>query len=353
VLQVAYSPKGDRLAAVIGDGTVFLIDPTIETPALEDLFRERPEREDTKAEKEKKEAPKRKPEARTPAKPEVPAADPTRSFLPIISLDALERKLSEPTLRLLDARPKADYDRGHLPGAVWLDLKPLQKLTRSVSFTDEGAWSSWLATLGLKPESEVYIYDAERHHAAARVWWLLTYAGVEHVGLIDGGYPLWEKEKRPVTAKLVAVEPVEHRARFQSALNATREEVVSAIKGHSAQLLDTRSSAEYRGEVRAGVEGRRVGHIPTARILEAYDFVDEEGRFLDEAAQRTRLAKASITGDQPVILYSAGGGRSSVASFVFDRLGIPNRHYYLGWADWSAAASVPVIKGQDPGEFAK
>jgi thiosulfate/3-mercaptopyruvate sulfurtransferase len=231
-----------------------------------------------------------------------------------------------------------------------VDLKPLQQLTKAETFTDEVAWSRWLATLGLTPETEVYIYDAERHHAAARVWWLLTYAGVDRVGLIDGGFPLWQDEKRPVTGEVIAVAPREYPARFRPGKNATRSEVQAALAGRSAQILDVRSPAEYRGEGSPTAQGRRVGHIPNARILEAYDLVDAEGRFLDERAQRARLAEAGVAGDRPVLLYSAGGGRSSLAAFVLDRIKIPNRHYYLGWADWSAAADLPAVTGQESGE---
>jgi 3-mercaptopyruvate sulfurtransferase SseA len=41
------------------------------------------------------------------------------------------------------------------------------------------------------------VYDANRQLDAARLWWLLRYLGVGQVGLIDGGFPLWEKQGRP------------------------------------------------------------------------------------------------------------------------------------------------------------
>ncbi|HKI20349.1 MAG TPA: rhodanese-like domain-containing protein, partial [Isosphaeraceae bacterium] len=110
------------------------------------------------------------------------AAEPARPVPqppPLLSHDALEKRQKDPTLRLLDARPKADYDKGHIPGALWVDLKALQALANSETIVDQDAWSTALAPLGIGPDMEVYLYDADRQHDAGRVWWLLSYAGVE------------------------------------------------------------------------------------------------------------------------------------------------------------------------------
>ena len=35
----------------------------------------------------------------------------------------MEKKLKQPGLRILDTRLAADYTKGHIPGAFWVDLK--------------------------------------------------------------------------------------------------------------------------------------------------------------------------------------------------------------------------------------
>src|SRR5271157_1832146 len=99
----------------------------------------------------------------------------------------------EPHLRLLDARPQGEYDKGHIPGAVRVDAKAVEQMAaKPGALADRAAWEAWIAPLGIGPDTEVLVYDANRQLDAARLWWLLRYLGVGQVGLIDGGFPLWE-----------------------------------------------------------------------------------------------------------------------------------------------------------------
>jgi thiosulfate/3-mercaptopyruvate sulfurtransferase len=275
---------------------------------------------------------------------------PTRP--PLVSQEALRKRLADPNVRIIDARPKADFEKDHIPGAVWLDGQALGALAKPEKFEDKDAWAKALAPLGISKDSEVFLYDDARQHDAARAWWLLGYAGVR-AGLVDGGFKLWQKDGRPVAKEIAAVQPREFAIEFHPKRVAGREDVVEALKSGSAQLLDARSVAEYRGETPAGAQakpGRRPGHIPTARSLEGYDLVDAEGRFLAPEVQRERLTKAGITKDRPVIAYSTGGARSALVIFALRRLDIPARHYHAGLGDWLKDDAAPIVTGDDPGQ---
>jgi thiosulfate/3-mercaptopyruvate sulfurtransferase len=258
----------------------------------------------------------------------------------LVSFAELENRLGEPNLRLIDARPKADYDKGHIPGAVWVDAKAVEAMAaKPGALNDRAAWEGWVAPLGLRPGSEVVIYDANRQLDAARLWWLLGYLGAERVGLLNGNFPLWAAEERPVTTDVPTVEPRPFKVSFRAARHATRDEVLAALAARSATILDARSDGEYLGtEKRA----KRGGHVPTACHLEWNNLVDREGRFLDEPALRAKLAKAGVKADEPVITHCQGGGRASVNAFVLERLGFKTRNYYHGWSDWGNAEATPV-----------
>lgn len=267
----------------------------------------------------------------------------------LLSQDDLQKRLSDAKLRLLDARPRADYDLAHIPGAVWVDGKIFQEQSRPEAFADQAAWAQALAPLGIASDTEVYIYDGARQHDASRIWWLLSYAGIERVGLVDGGFPLWERQGRPVSSEVPAVAPRPLAVQFHSKWVTTRAEIQAAIANGEIQLLDARSTAEFRGEKRPPASSR-AGHIPTARSLDGYDLVDADGKFLDPAIQRERLAQAGIVADRPVIAYSNTGARSSIAVFALKRLGIHVRHYYQGFAEWSKDASASIVQGDKPGD---
>lgn len=271
---------------------------------------------------------------------------------PLISLDDLQKRLSEPRLRLLDVRSEEKYKKGHIPGALWVDVKALQPLTKAEAIADKDAWARGLSALAIDEKSEVYVYDDDRQHIAGKVWWLLSYAGAPRVGLIDGGFPLWEREKRPVNADIAQAKPHEFAVHFHAKRSATREEVQSAIQDEKVQLVDARSVAEYRGEKKPQ-NGGRVGHIPSARLLDLYGLVDADGRFLNVDAQQAQLAKEGIKADQPIIVYSQGGSRSGGVVFALRRLGIPARHYVAGLNEWAKDASAPLAEGDEAGRRAE
>jgi thiosulfate/3-mercaptopyruvate sulfurtransferase len=279
--------------------------------------------------------------------PLVIGEEPSAKVPPLLSHEELQKRLGDTKLRLLDARPKADYDKGHIPGALWVDGKVFQDIARPESFGDSSAWAQALAPLGIGADSEVYLYDAARQHDAARLWWLLSYAGVDRAGLIDGGFPLWERQGRPVSSETPTVEPRRFEVHLHAKRVASRDDVQSAIEKKDVQLLDARSAEQYRGESKP-TNGGQAGHIPSARSLDGYDLVDADGKFLDAETQRARLAKAGIAADRPVIVYSGGGARSALSIFALKRLGISARHYYQGLPDWSKGTSAQFIIGVDP-----
>jgi len=263
--------------------------------------------------------------------------------------DDLQKRLAnpEPTLRLLDVRPRADYDKGHIPGAVWVDARAASTLAaRPNGLIDNDAWTAWIAPLAIGTDSEVLVYGGDRQLSAARVWWLLKYLGVSKVGLIDGNYDLWASEGRPVSTDPARVEPRPFRVSFQADRRATRHEVLAALQDHTAQVIDARSEPEHTG---AEAKAKRGGHIPTACHLEWTEFVSPDGRFLDEPALRAKIAKAGLKPGEPVITHCQSGGRASVDAFVFDRLGYPARNYYLGWSEWGNVDDTPVVKGTEDG----
>ena len=163
--------------------------------------------------------------------------------------------------------------------ALWVDLKALQALGNPKTLQDQAAWSRGLAPLGIGPDMDVYVYDADRQHMSGRIWWLLASAGVGKAGLVDGGFPLWSKQGRPVVTEVPKVEPREFVVRFHPQWVATRADVRKATRRGDEQIVDARTAAEYRGEVKPQ-DGSRAGHIPTAISFDAYDLVDADGRLL-------------------------------------------------------------------------
>jgi thiosulfate/3-mercaptopyruvate sulfurtransferase len=227
---------------------------------------------------------------------------------------------------------------------VWVDAKKVEAMAASPgALADRKRWEDWIAKLGVEPGMELLIYDANRQLDAARLWWLLSYLGLERVGLLDGNFPLWAAEERPISAEVPSITPRPFKVSFRPQRHATRDDVLSAISTKSETILDARSDAEFCG---VEIRSKRGGHVPAARHLEWNNLVDREGRFLDEPTLRAKLAKAGVKPDEPVIAHCQGGGRASVSAFVLERLGFKTRNYYLGWSDWGNSDETPITIDQ-------
>jgi thiosulfate/3-mercaptopyruvate sulfurtransferase len=267
-----------------------------------------------------------------------------RPMARLVTFDELQSRLKQPGPRILDPRPRADYDQGHLPGAVWVDVKTASDLAaKPGGLADRDEWTAWMRPLGLTDEArEVRIVDGKRQLDAARLWWLLTYLGIDDVGLVDGNVPLWQSQGRPMTTEVPKAAASTVAAAFRRERLAGAEDVLAALKDHSAKIVDARTLDEHTG---AEAKSKRGGHVPTACHLEWTDLVDNDGRFLAESSLRERLAKLGIKPGEAVITHCQGGGRASVDAFALERLGLRTRNYYLGWSDWGNRDEVPVDKG--------
>jgi thiosulfate/3-mercaptopyruvate sulfurtransferase len=135
------------------------------------------------------------------------------------------------------------------------------------------------------------------------------------------------------------------RVEFQDQRLATRADVIRSVKS-AVRIVDARSADEHTGK-----DGRakRGGHIPSACHLEWSTLVDDDGRFLVEAAVWTQLDSLGIKAGDSIITHCQSGGRSSVSAFALERLGLPTRNYYLGWSDWGNAEATPIETGSSRG----
>ena len=212
----------------------------------------------------------------------------------LLSHDQLQNRLSDPSLRVVDIRLKADYVQGHIPGAVWFDPKSLEPLAKDERPTDKSAWSEVLAGLGVGPGVEIVVYDDDPQHiAAARFWFFLAFASADReVGLVDGTFKSWECASRPVTTEAPAIELRNYDVKFNPSLIVGEAQVRLAAQLGSDQLVDARTYEEYIGIglcpiSKQPLPGGRAGHIPSAKLLDSSKVVDADGHFVDAAALRT------------------------------------------------------------------
>lgn len=259
----------------------------------------------------------------------------------LIEPAALAGKLKE--FHVLDARPRARYDQGHVPGAVWVDHDAWSKAF--AADPDPKAWADRdrIGSLGIGPDSRIVVYDDGMAKESARVWWILRYFGVKDARLLNGGWTAWKAANLPVSTERTAPKPREFAvAAPETGRLATKQGVQKLLKdGGKTQIIDARSEGEYCGTTKLAKRG---GAIPGSRHLEWSELLDPTTRKFKSPAEMARLFReAGIDPRRPAVTYCQSGGRAAVMAFALELMGGRDvANYYRSWSEWGNAEDTPV-----------
>ncbi|MEV6730923.1 sulfurtransferase [Streptomyces sp. NPDC051364] len=266
-------------------------------------------------------------------------AESARSRPPVL-LD-VRWQLGGPNLR-------SEYEAGHLPGAVYVDLD--RELAGPAGaggrhpLPQPEEFGAVMRRAGVLADMPVVVYDGGQGWAAARAWWLLRWTGHTDVRVLDGGLAAWTAAGGPVTADAVTVEEGDFKPNL-GAVGLLDADAAAAL-ARSGILLDARAGERYRGEVEPiDPVG---GHIPGAVSAPTAENVGSDGRFLAADALRARFAGLGVTGAAPVGVYCGSGVSGAHEVLALAVAGVPAALYAGSWSEWSADPTRPVATGPDP-----
>jgi thiosulfate/3-mercaptopyruvate sulfurtransferase len=236
------------------------------------------------------------------------------------------------------------YRRGHLPGAVFVDLDrdlagPPGPAGRH-PLPPAGAFQEAMRRAGVARDSLVVVYDDADSTAAGRAWWILRYFGHLRVRVLDGGYRAWVESGRPVTSAVPAPAPGDFTAR-PGGLPLLDADGAAALAGDGV-LLDARAGERFRGEVEP--IDPVAGHIPGAVSAPTVGNVGVDGRFLPPELLRERFAKLGATDAVDVGVYCGSGVTAAHEVLALSVAGVPAALYVGSWSNWVADAARPVAK---------
>lgn len=237
--------------------------------------------------------------------------------------------------RMLSGSPSSEAGRNPLPSPHVLQ-----------NFVDD-----W----GIRPGQPVRIYDRGGLIHAARAWWILRWAGVTDIRILDGGTPAWRAAGGDIAAGIGCLRGrgtfEVHAAGAPTMPTVGIEDVAeisaTASSGAAAPLLiDTRTPSRYLGQKERF--DRRAGHIPGA-INIPYDELLDDGAVPSPEEVRQRLADQGLNGDAiaaEAVVYSGSGVSSALFIALMEHAGLPvAKHYVGGWSQWAADRSRPVALG--------
>lgn len=198
------------------------------------------------------------------------------------------------------------------------------------------------ASWGIEKGRPVYIYDGGNGLFAARAWWILRWAGVQDVHILDGGFATWDGEGLPTVAGPGGIVVPRGVELTEGNLPSATMEDVRAFEG---LLIDARGARRFQGL--REILDLRAGHIPGARNLPVNDLFDPVShKVKDTDTIRDRFSQLGVTQNTDpagVITYSGSGNHSALLLAAMEHAGLPLlTHYVGGWSQWSANRDNPV-----------
>ena len=238
----------------------------------------------------------------------------------------------------------AEYEAGHIPGAVFMDLADLTDTSNPVDnmLPPAEKFASRMQSLGLGDGSRIVLYDDSAVKTSARAWFMLKMFGAHDVALLDGGIAKWKAEGRPLAQ---GKEQLRHRhfTAWQDDSNVrTKADVLANLHSKAEQVVDARGAARWSGADPDPRPGIASGHIPGSLNVPFTDLFNADGTFKDKAGLKAAFESAGVDLGQPVTTSCGSGITASVLLFALSLLGKDDTALYDGsWSEWGADADTP------------
>ena len=277
----------------------------------------------------------------------------------LVTTDWLEAHLGDPAIKVLDASyfvpggtapAKAQYDEGHIPGALFFDIDEVADTTKSKEHTFPTAeiFAAKVGALGIGNDHQVIVYDPLGGAcAAARVWFMFHAFGHNKVSVLDGGRTKWDAESRPISKDT----PEILEQRFQAQAPARRlhpkEDIEANIATSAFQVLDARSKGRFEGSDPEPRAGQRSGHIPGSLNLPFLALFNSESKTWKTGDEiNSAFASAGVDLSKPLVTSCGSGVTACALAFGAYLVGHKDTAIYDGsWVEWVADENLPLETG--------
>ncbi|MGX9882462.1 sulfurtransferase [Streptomyces sp. NPDC002276] len=249
-----------------------------------------------------------------------------------------------------DPHGRDHYADGHVPGAVYVDLDtelaaPASPEGGRHPLPDLAELQESARRWGIGSGRPVVVYDDLGNTAAARAWWLLRYAGVDEVTLLDGALGAWRTAGLPLESGIPA-DPAPGDVVLRAGALPITDADGAAELAVSGLLLDARAGERYRGEVEP--VDPRAGHVPGAVSAPTGENLTSDGTFRSPEELRKRFEERGAGAASRIGVYCGSGVTAAHQIAALEIAGFEATLFPGSWSAWSADPARPAATGGKP-----
>jgi thiosulfate/3-mercaptopyruvate sulfurtransferase len=264
----------------------------------------------------------------------------------LVSTAWLGEHLKDANLVVLAVGDKGDYDKGHIPGSLFVSYHDTHLMEApnglSVELPPMADLEAVFGKLGVTNDSRIVLYPVKDTFSwATRIYLTLDAMGLgRQSALLDGGLKTWTSEGRPVTTEVRAVTPGKVTTCQQNDVITTLDDVRANVKHPGVDIIDARNTEYYTGQSKPGDQRR--GHIPGAGSIPYTSLIDDQGKWKSPDALAAIFSGAGIKRGDKIIAYCHIGQQATAVYFVARYLGYDVRLFDGSWEEWSKHTELPA-----------
>ncbi|WP_272009948.1 sulfurtransferase [Roseovarius sp. ZX-A-9] len=223
-----------------------------------------------------------------------------------------------------------DFRTCHIHGAVHAQIRdvlagPQSETSGNLPLPTLDALQHALRNWGVDERTEIVTYGRSLA-LAARGWWVLKWAGLRNVRVLDGGLKAWINAGGPVAQGNTPARrgpPPDALSLSQGNMPSIEVDAVARMDG-TAILIDARDEAGYLA-----------GCIPNAVNRPAPDQWTPQGKLRTKAEISQLYAEAGVTRGREIVVYCGGGVLSAFEVLTLSALGHTPYLFVGSWSEWN------------------